>query len=128
MQLMACGLAGLVVAWTLAAWRGFRGLRSLAIGIASGSACYFVLYEVLYPAIAPLIPLYSNRAAPLLGHMLVGIALSRAGAIYRELQPDNDPPADCVELDPGGSPEPSVSANSPALGASAPGVNSPPSS
>jgi hypothetical protein len=55
------------------------------VALAWSLGVYFVLYDLVLPSAAPLIPLYSTRATPLMAYLLLGLALARIPTIYRQL-------------------------------------------
>lgn len=84
-QLVAAGIAGIVYAVCFAGARWLRFPVSSISALLWALGYYFLLYEAILPRIAPLIPLYSTRATPLMGYLLLGLALSRVPTIYRTL-------------------------------------------
>jgi hypothetical protein len=84
-QLVASGLAGILYAYCFAHLRSLRFPVSWLVALAWSLGVYFVLYDLVLPSAAPLIPLYSTRATPLMAYLLLGLALARIPTIYRQL-------------------------------------------
>ena len=92
LQIFFCGISGALFGVVLARVRG--SLTRLAAGLVCGAAWYFLSYEVLFPVISPLVPVYATRAVPLMGHLLFGLSLSRVSAIAAPaaIDPESMPP------------------------------------
>lgn len=84
LQVFLAGAAGILFSMALIAFRWGTLLR-LVFALAFTTAWYFMLYNLIFPAIAPLVPLYSSRMAPIMAHLLLGIALWRIPAVLRQL-------------------------------------------
>ena len=84
-QLVTSGVAGILYAYCFAHFRSLRFPVSWLVALAWSLGVYFVLYDLVLPSVAPLIPLYSTRATPLMAYLLLGLALARIPTIYRQL-------------------------------------------
>jgi hypothetical protein len=84
LQLFLAGAAGVLFALVLIPFRWGTLLR-LAFALLFTTAWYLLFYNLVFPAIAPLIPLYSSRMAPVMAHLLLGISLWRLPAVLRQL-------------------------------------------
>ena len=84
LQLLLSGLLGVLFGVCFARTRG-RAL-SLLLGLSSGAIWFLVVYWIVFRRIGPLIPVYSSRPATLLGHMILGLVLSRTSTLLMEWQ------------------------------------------
>jgi hypothetical protein len=82
-QIIGSGLAGVLFGVCFARTRGRT--VSLLIGVSCGVIWFFISYRFVYSAIGPLVPVYASQPATLLGHMILGLVLSRTGPLYEEL-------------------------------------------
>ena len=84
MQVVLAAISGILFA-VLISHLPVPRYGQLLLALSWGSATYLILYNLLFFYIAPLIPLYSPRIAPVLAYFLLGISLSRVQPIYQHL-------------------------------------------
>jgi len=60
---------------------------SLLLGLSCGVIWFFISYQLLFRGIGPLIPVYASQPATLLGHVILGLVLSRTSMLYLEWPP-----------------------------------------
>lgn len=84
LQIVLSGIAGVICSFLLPPFRGY-GMVQFLVALATSTLWYVFEYQILFPAIAPLIPAYGVRNLPVVAHLLLGISLSRIPAMYEEL-------------------------------------------
>ena len=85
LQLLIAAAVGILFGVFFSRLRGWTA--PLLLGIATGVACFFFCHDGMFGRISPLIPVYAPRSSTIVGHLLLGLALSRVAAIYRSLEP-----------------------------------------
>lgn len=83
-QLLIAGAVGALFGLLFAKTR--HGAFGVLAGLLAGALCFFLCHEYLFAWISPLIPVYASRPSALMGHLLLGLSFSGAGAIYRRQQ------------------------------------------
>lgn len=83
-QLVLASLCGIAFSFTISFLRVGSVFR-LSAAVAAATGWYFLFYNWIFPAVAPLIPMYSSRSAPLVAHLLLGLSLSRAHSSYERI-------------------------------------------
>jgi hypothetical protein len=80
LELVSGGLAGCLFGIVFAHVRG----RALALvsGLSFGGVWFYLSHRLLFGWIGPLVPLYAAQPATFLGHLLLGLVLSRTPVLY----------------------------------------------
>ena len=81
-QVLMGGAAGVLFGVCFARTRG--RVESLLLGLSSGVIWFFVCHWFLFKGIGPLVPVYASQPATLLGHVILGLVLSRTSMLYLE--------------------------------------------
>ena len=84
-QILMSGVAGVLFGVCFARTRG--RMVSLLLGVSSGLIWFFVSHGILFKGIGPLVPVYASQPATLLGHMILGLVLSRTSILFLEWAP-----------------------------------------
>ena len=82
LQALMSGVAGALFGVCFARTRG--RMVSLLLGLSCGVIWFFVSHWFLFKGIGPLVPVYASQPATLLGHVILGLALSRTSTLYLE--------------------------------------------
>ena len=84
-QVLLASIAGVFFGVCFARTRG--RLVSLLLGVSCGVIWFFASHWILFKGIGPLVPVYASQPATLLGHMVLGLALSRTAMVYAGMVP-----------------------------------------
>ena len=80
LELVSGGVAGLLFGIVFARTKG----RAMALvsGMSFGVVWFYLTHRLLFGWIGPLVPMYAAQPATLLGHVLLGLVLSRTPVLY----------------------------------------------
>ena len=104
-QVLLTGILGVLFGVCFARTRG--RMVSLVLGLSAGLMWFAATHWFLFKAIAPLVPVYASQPATLLGHMILGLVLSRTSLLYLDWPPgwrmlaESGIPDACHESGPG---------------------------